>query len=408
MGMGHRTSIGLALVLASGVGACGGDSGDADAARPDGHGPETADAATDGALPADAAGPDSSVMPADSPIWFVHVTDTHFGQGDAPALAALLQNEIDVFQPAATIHSGDLVDDGGEADQWAAYRSALAGGVPAYPEYFEIPGNHDVKNGGLPSFLSESQTGRAGGGAYGLTDVAAPAGTVRIVRVNTADSDSTPVVLAGFVTAEQADALTALPLGGDDVALRVVAAHHPIGILAGETMNRVRSVIDHFGAPIYFCGHLHFTNLAWLGNTLVVQGPRFGDNPTEMMLVAWDATGPAARAIPLDATATPNVQWPVVLITSPANAGLGITNPYATPYPAGTSATLRALAFAPDEVTSAEYRFDEGDWQPLAAVAGPLWSATIAMPAAGSHAIEVRASVGGTATGTDEISVSVE
>lgn len=409
MGMGHRTFIGLALILASGVGACGGDSGGADAARPDGQGPGTPDAAEpDGAAPSDAAEPDGAVVPEDMPIWFVHVTDPHFGQGDAPALAALLQSDLDVFEPVATLNTGDLVDDGGEADQWAAYRAALAGGVPAYPDYFEIPGNHDVKNGGMPSFLSESQTGRAGAGAYGLTDLEAPQGTVRVVRVNTADDESTPVVLAGFVTEEQADELTALPAGGEEVALRVVAAHHPIGILLSDTKDRVQSVIDHFDAKIYFCGHLHFTNLAWQGNTLVVQGDRFGDNPTELMLVAWDPAGPAARAVPFDASASPHIDWPVVLITSPADAELGLSNPYATAYAAGATASLRALVFAPDAVTSVEYRYDDGDWQPLAAVTGPFWSATITMPEAGSHDLEVRASVGGTATGTDAISVTVE
>lgn len=409
MGMGHRTLFALALFFASGAGACGSDSGGADAARPDGQEPGTPDAAaSDAALPPDAGEPDGAALPEDYPIWFVHVTDTHFGQGDTPALAALLQNDLDVFQPVATIHTGDLVDDGGEADQWAAYRSALAGGVPAYPLYFEIPGNHDVKNGGLPSFLSESQTGRAGAGTHGLTDVDAAAGTVRIVRVNTADDEATPVVLAGFVTEEQADELTALPPGGDEVALRVVAAHHPIGILLGETRDRVQSVIDHFDAKIYFCGHLHFTNIAWQGTTLVVQGDRFGDNPTELMLVAWDSTGPAARAIPFDGTASPSVEWPVVMITTPADPGLGVTNPYATAYAAGASVTLRALAFAPDAVTSVEYCFDNGDWQPLESVAGPLWSATITMPEAGSHDILVRASVGDTATGADAITVAVE
>jgi hypothetical protein len=108
------------------------------------------------------------------------------------------------------------------------------------------------------------------------------------------------------------------------------------------------------------------------------------------MLVAVDEAGPVAREVALDGAAASPVAWPIVVVTTPADASLAGTNPHATPLAPGT-ATVRALAFAPAGVTVVESRVDGGGWVPLQAAGGPVWEGTLVVPASGQHDLEVRA-----------------
>lgn len=312
-------------------------------------------------------------------VWLLHLSDTHFGEtaNAARDLPAFFDDVVPVVEPAIVVHSGDVTD-GGSALQWGAYRAAIDGRAPDYPRYFEIPGNHDVKDDHAGNFLSTSTTGRAGGGMHGQTFVDTPAGPVRLVRANTSDSSLNPVNIAGIFGDAQADELLALPDGALPEAFSVVVAHHPITGLERLRLGaaRMEAVIDTFDALLYLCGHVHAVALSWLGTTLVVQASSFGQtSPASFMLVSVDGTGPNARSITF-----PVAPWPIVMVTSPADAGLGGLNPYASETPPGSSLTVRAIAFAPSGTVDLEARVGDGPWSAMAETARHVYEMTLVVP----------------------------
>jgi hypothetical protein len=404
----------LALLMGcgSGTGAAGhdaagadvaGDTGGSEAGHPGPDGPAP-DGALDGAEAADGgagdAGGADGAAPPGQPVWFLLVTDTHFGGSGSAAvqtMSELLDHVVSVVQPAATIHGGDLVDDGSDGAAWSAYRAAVDGKAPAYPAYVEILGNHDVKNDGTPNWSASSVTGRAGAGTTGHTFVDTGIGKVRLLRTNTSDSDVNVTNIAGIFTSTQMNALLNAPEAATPAALTLVLGHHPMTgparLQLSGSDTRMQTVISTFAAPLYLCGHVHASALSWLGGTLVVQGDGFGEGgpATSFMVAAVDDAGPVALEVPLDPTATPAVPWPVVMITTPADASLAGANPHAGPLAPGAT-PLRALAFAPGGITVVEGRVDGGGWQALQAAGGPVWAGSFVVPTGGGqHGLEVRA-----------------
>ncbi len=341
---------------------------------------------------------DDVVDPMDRPVWFLHISDTHFGE--APSVTHFLNIFIEeimpTVEPAATLHTGDVVDKGSTNYQWASYRSVIDGNLPAYPAYLEIPGNHDVKDDGTSNFLTNSHTGRAGGGMYGQSFADTSAGPVRIVRANTADSSVNLIAIAGLMGQDQTDDLLALPDGPADTSFSVVAAHHPIAGLEQlrlESASRMRNVIDHFGSNLYFCGHVHKEKITWVEDTLMVQASSLGKTDSKSFaIVSMDDTGPAAKFVEVGEGAIASVSWPVALITHPANTALGNDNPHALGYPPGQSGIkLRMIAFSPSGVFSAEMRVDDGAWVPMDYFGDHLWEASFTTPvSAGDCELEVR------------------
>lgn len=338
-------------------------------------------------------------------VWLLHLSDLHFG-GSATVGATLntfFKTVLPVVKPGATVTSGDSVENGGSAWAWGGYVSATAK-APPYPTYFEVPGNHDLKNNGAAAYLASSSTGKAQGGLYGQSMVTTSAGKLRIIRTNTADTATNPVNIAGFFGDKQAQDLLALPQAAGPIAHAIVVGHHPMtGVTKLQLLGsdvRMQQVIDHFQAEVYLCGHVHAPAIAWLGQTLVVQAASLGKStPPSFMLVALDPAGPTAREIPLPAT---GVSWPIVMVTAPAHAGLGGVNPHAVTHTAGGQLEVRALVFAPDGVAGTEVRLGGGPWAAMSAT-GSLWTATVALPGSpGVHPLEVRA--GNT---VDKISIAV-
>ena len=397
------------------------DSGDPrDAGRPrdQGPGPDTA-TPTDGGGSADVDGPAADAQdarpPADGPpdlqpdlgpgdppppLWFLHISDTHVGE--KPEMGELvirfLEQVPPVVQPLATLHTGDLVDLGGEARQWEEYRAVIAARTLPYPQYLEIPGNHDVKEGGTPGYQASARSFLAGAGMYGETWLDTPQGRVRIVRAHTADTSLNPANVLGYFGEEQQAALLALPVPDPPPRLTLLLAHHPMNgldrlMLLGSDQ-RMQQLIDRVKPQAYLCGHRHVPYLSWLGQVLSVQAGSLGKGgigSPSFMLLAYDQGTISADSVPLQRDEEPVVSWPLLLITRPADPLLGTTNPLAEPLRAGEQRELRALAFAPAGVDAVDYRWDGGDWVALAPGTAPLWSAPLPVPAAGVHTLEVRA-----------------
>ncbi len=356
------------------------------------------DAATEAGT--DATTGDGAVA-SGKPIWLVQLTDTHIGATKyaSTVLAETIKQVIPTVAPAATVVTGDITE-AGTAAQWTSYQAIVKGKVPAYPAYFEIPGNHDMKSSSGKEFLTGSQTGTASGGLYGMTYAKSAAGTVRVVRTNTADHSAATSRLLGFFSSAQKTKLLALP-STTKADHTVVAGHHPVMGLTGlqllGTDKQMKELLTKVNAAVYLCGHVHSPHISWIKNTLVVQTTTLGKpslfNPKPAYaLVGLDATGPSVRLIPVGTTSTVKVTWPVVLVTAPAQADLGGKNPLAKAVAAGKVVTVRALAFSPKGVTTVQARVDSGAWSSMTTSGKPLWQGSMTAPTTtGKRTLEVRA-----------------
>ena len=340
------------------------------------------------------------------PVWFVHVSDMHFGQSAvASAMTrALVDEVIPTIEPAVSVNSGDVTD-GGTAAQWSSYRAIVDGAVPAYPAYLEIVGNHDVKDDELPAFLAESVVGRAGEHVHGQTFVERAGGRIRLLRTNTADSSNNPLNIAGIFGQAQFDALSALDDLDPPSRWVVAAGHHPLTGLERLYLgfDRMQQLLAAVGARVYFCGHVHRQAFSWLGETLISQANSLGKSEVPALaLVALGQTGPAARFVAME----PFVSWPLVLITTPADPDLGGQNPYAAQIQAGGQLTVRAIAFAPGGVD--ELVFQLGDRvQQGAPVAPDVFETTYLLPASPAE-LELSATATAAAgTGRHALTVTV-
>jgi hypothetical protein len=123
------------------------------------------------------------------------------------------------------------------------------------------------------------------------------------------------------------------------------------------------------------------------------------------MLVGIDPSGPSVLEVPLTGGSVPTVAWPLVLITSPADAKLGGTNPHAMALSAATAFPVRVLTFGPSPIQSVEARLDMGSWQALADAGGNLWTGTLQPSKGGTQSLEVRATA---KEGTGGHAVTVE
>jgi len=404
------------------------------------------------------------------PIFFVHISDTHFDTKTAEndgisadgvdltesgqaLMRALITEVAPVINPLAILNTGDMTEKGYIEETWETYSNLLKSStLTAYPNYVDIVGNHDVKvqsslfdyEAGLQNFLLYAQTPSR----YGYTTLDSPVGAVRLIRTNTAASTSANSQtrnmenINGYFPESQQQALLNHPDRNQSVALNVVLGHSPVaenytpyvpGTNAGQYMfqitdgnGRMKQLIDDFKAPIYLSGHVHAPGLEWLGNkSLVVRADAFGAHGKEatFFLVAYDfeAKSPAVKLVRIDATRPTNtVHWPIVFITTPADSALGNTgsytggNPNSQPFTTGQTIMLKTMVFSPETVTSVEYTIDDGLIStPLAAVrntGGRVWAAGIPLAGLtnGSHTVTVTATRSNGMTGKDTISIEID
>lgn len=307
----------------------------------------------------------ASPSPALEPVFFLHISDTHFDtktttndglsadgtvdltQSGKALMSALITEVAPVIKPLATIHTGDMAEKGYIKETWETYSTLLKSSIlTSYPKYVDIVGNHDVKvesslfdyEAGLKNFLLYAQTPTR----YGYTTLESPAGAVRLIRTNTAASTQTNYVkrnwenIYGYFPASQQQALYNHPDRNQTVALNVVLGHSPVAAnytpppanyVPGTAIykpntktldttyfyqitdgnDRMTQLIDEFQAPIYLSGHVHEPGLVWLANkSLVVKADTFGSHGKQatFYLVAYDfdAKSPAAKLVQIDAT----------------------------------------------------------------------------------------------------------
>jgi hypothetical protein len=360
------------------------------------------------AAASDSSAPDASVDVR--PIWFLHLTDPHLGAQSfgTAALTAAVQEVAPAVAPTSTLLTGDITDSG-KTEEWSTYQSIIKSQVPAFPAYLEVIGNHDVKADNGLSFLANTQTGKAGGGLYGLSYIDTPQGRVRMVHTNTVDSSSALNQLLGYVGEDQVKDLQALPPSPVPPTHTIVAGHHPLkGVQSLQVLGtdaRMRQILDHFSADLYLCGHAHLAQLSWEKSTLVVQAPTLGKpeivTPNAgLAIVSLDVTGPSARVFNLSKSSPVTVSWPLVLITTPADVDLGGNNPHAKPMLPGATLSVRVLAFSVTGIQSTEARVGGGSWAAMIAMDKWLWQVELTAPSTtGRHKLEVLAlSAEGTAT----------
>ncbi len=340
------------------------------------------------------------------PIWFLHISDTHFGGSSSVAedLATFLSEVVPVVEPVATVNTGDTTESG-TLSYWQDYRAVIDPIASPYPQYQEIPGNHDIREETIDNFNNYSQTGLAGGGLHGQSFAESSQGLVRIVRTNTADSDSSSSRLAGIFSEEQMNELLALPDPDQPVHAAIVLGHHPIFGFQRLPFGYdfMRSTIDHFGASVYFCGHTHIVGLGWLDTTLAVRIPSFGkSNPPMFSLLSLDESGPALRQIAM----APETPWPLVLITGPADTKLGLNNPHAVEFTAGSQIEVRAIGFSPSGVDGAEMRINDEPWTAMEFQDQHFWTGRLLLPdLTGEQTLEVRAN---SAEGSESDSLTLD
>jgi calcineurin-like phosphoesterase family protein len=382
------------------------------------------------------------------PIVFAHVSDTHFGgetqlsgsgsddpqelRYDGKALmSTLIADILPVVQPLATIHTGDLVNEGYQLKPWESYRDVVAG--LSYPTYIEVPGNHDFKYSldtadgkdighGKVLFAQYSKIGStlgAGHDKYGVTRLNSAQGVVHLIRTNTSESptDSNHENIAGYFTRTQQEAILNDSKLDTPAYLTVVLGHHPVTgenkIKTGNSYMQDLIANSKVKAPIYLCGHVHTPVIMWENNTLVVQADTFGrhgQTSSHLYLVGYDSGIASAKLVEVNATQSPNsVTWPIVMITHPANSALGATHLNPNPNPNALSydptltpvIVLRSMVFSPaSDVSFVRYSIDadinpKAFWLNLNNTVGRVWEGLLPLPSlqAGYHTVTVRATL---------------
>ncbi len=382
------------------------------------------------------------------PIVLVHVSDTHFGgetqlsgsgsddpqqlRYDGKALmSTLIADIVPVIKPLATIHTGDLVNEGFQLKPWESYRDVVAG--LSYPSYIEVPGNHDFKYStdtadgkdighGKVLFAEYSKIGSTLGAdhdKYGVTRLDSAHGVVHLIRTNTSESplDINIENIDGYFTKTQQEAILADSKLDTPAYLTVVLGHHPVTgenkIKTGNSYLQDLIANSKVKAPIYLCGHVHTPVIMWENNTLVVQADTFGrkgQTSSHLYLVGYDSGIASAKLVNVNATQSPNsVTWPIVMITHPANSALGATNlnlnpnPNALAYDPTTTPVivLRSMVFSPaSDVSFVRYSIDadvnpKAFWLNLKNTVGRVWEGILFLPGlqAGYHTVTVRATL---------------
>ncbi len=319
------------------------------------------------------------------PLWFVHVSDVHFGKYEvASNYSYFLENVVPVLRPDAVFVTGDVVDDGAEETFWQQYAAVWETRAFTPPRYLEIPGNHDVKGEGEDFWVQYTATGRWDPPLWGVSSISTDQGSVEVVRTNTSSGTVNVQNTNGYFSEAQASALLAIP-PDPEAAFRVLLAHHPtVGLIPlAIGRDRMREVMAHFGSQIYLCGHLHSPNVVWDGSVLLVQAAEFGEDRT-FMLVAWDEGALSVREMGLSG--------PWVQITSPADASLGGTNPLSVPFAPSSRLTVRAIGFSAAPGLNLQLRVQDGEFADMSQVLPNVWEGDIDLPAvSGLISLSVRA-----------------
>lgn len=363
------------------------------------------------------AGPHHDLPP---PMVLLHLSDIHFGSGSfaIPAFELALADIIPTVDPLLTFATGDLVEVGNNMEAWNAYRQHVDASSLTDMNYIEIPGNHDIYlDLDLSNYVNNTLAGRNGHGLYGLYHYDTDWGRLRIVALDTVSSGDPLRDSTGYLASEQVDALISEMATEETPSdITIVLGHHPRtidGLSLFNTDDELDRLLDASNALAYLHGHRHMTVINWEDDVLFSMATTLGNPGDENSLgragfnIMTIDDGPAVKGVPLDEDRMA-VDWPVVMITRPANAALGFDNPRATPLPrSANDQLLRAVVFSPLTAGPAQVRFrvTGGDWQPMSPH-GRHYEAWFGTPNGDSCEIEVEALVGAD-VGRDTIEVNL-
>jgi len=346
----------------------------------------------------------------------VHIDSGSFAE---PAFTLFLDEAIPACGALAVLVTGDLIEVGNNLGSWETYQAMVDERGLDAETYIETPGNHDsLLDRKLANYLVYSLAGRNGHGTYGLYHLGAGSDLVRIIALNTVSAENPAQDATGYLQESQVDEILA-EIANDGRVPRetLILGHHPLdtpnGLQLWGTDAHLERLIAETGAITYLYGHVHMALDYWYEQTLISQASTLG-NPSSGTLTTHAAfslfaldDGPVTKNVPLlGEPASLSIDWPVVMITRPANPAVGIENPLATPLPrASSNQILRAGVFAPTEPEDVLFSIDQGPFQPMTRVAN-YYEASFTTPDAASCTIEVKASAGGN-TASDSVDIEL-
>jgi len=320
---------------------------------------------------------------ADHLFWFVVIADSHIGcqfscgDSDTENLDWATGEAFQVIEPRLMFDCGDLVDgtNGGlipnaQYDQeWGAYEDIVVSNGATTANFVDMPGNHDqYYDKGLTHYLDYSVQGTSDqntqhsvvldeeSGAYHFLAVATPAndGAGMLFDKAGLDASEMPFIESSF-------------LENTDANLQFAFGHHGVkwggSNKVGEGSNKFLSLLKTHSVAAYFWGHTHDYYSEFHDGTLFFNTRSLGKSgDLNFTIAAVDHDSLSVRAF----TAR---DWPYVLITAPADAKLGKSNPYAYSVPLGwNEAPVRAVVFSKDLPQTVEFQVDGSGWSPMAEV----------------------------------------
>ncbi len=366
--------------------------------------------------------PDAGV-PRPAPFFLQHWSDTQIGSGSfaEPAFAYLLNVVKPSFGDVPIVLTGDLVEDGDDAESWRTYRDMVDAAGLVAPTFIEVPGNHDaLPFGSLSDYDRYSVAGRSGLGRDGITDFITPNRHVRIIGVNTAGAGNPVQDSVGYVSSSAITRLlSAVRADPRTPDVTLVIGHHsmddPESLPLFGTDDNVRELLEETHAMAYLFGHRHIYASHWTDGILMTQASTVG-NPADNViangesgfsLFAIDDQGPVVKGIGFHGTVDDlHVQWPIVMITTPVNPELTvdvalddtlyppIENPFSGLPRNASNQPVRVGVFAPGPIETVILEIDDGPEIPMTRV-GEHYEASFDTPDADSCTVTVTATAGG-------------
>lgn len=344
-------------------------------------------------------------------FWFLVAGDVHVGQRmfggtqDTDNLRWLTGEAYQVVRPRFIFICGDLVDgtNGGLIpikqwdSEWQEYRGILDDNGMNADILVDLPGNHDqYSDKGLTYYRRYSIQGSFDDQTQHSIVYQTAHGLYHFMAIATPGNDGAPWPADNAsIDPNELDFIREKLREHANANLHLFFGHHPIkyhgDVLTntlGEGTSAMLDLFNQYEVVAYFFGHTHHYYMKFHDRTLFANVTSLGKSDSKnVMLAAIDHDSLSVRAF--DAR-----KWPMVLITAPADKGLGGGNPYAYYVPQGwKTAPVRALAFGWPKPLSVAFRVDNGPWTNMVEVREGLYQGTFDASAlqAGDHTLRVRA-----------------
>lgn len=333
-------------------------------------------------------------------LWFMTVADTHIGSnGDRAVenLMWLLNDAFHIVQPQLMITCGDLTDANSlwgipwtqQEDEWKDYRGIIDDSTRTLSEYMDIPGNHDQYGDKTLSYYRRwSPWGSAFDRTQHSVRLETNFGVYHFLGVATPGNDGAypPADRAGLDAGELAYIQAAFD-ANPDANMHLVFGHHPTGNL-NYGGKEFLGAMSTYQASSYLYGHTHTYKSEYRDGTLHVNLDTLGKGDKDN--VAIGVIDHDLLSVRIFSAGI----WPFVVISTPADAGLGGGNPHAYSVPPNwTEAPVRAVVFAPRAPDKVEFQVANGTWIEMREVSPSVWQGSMDTTGmeAGRYNLKVRA-----------------